>query len=204
MDGEHICDVPLPGIGKASASGYWSKGPINVLFDSFLYPSVTYTYDAAKNELIEEFRPKLDIDQSRYATKQVLYRSKDGTAVTMFLLRGRNYKNGHAPMLLTGYGGFNKPYTPSYSPDIVVWLERGGVVAIPNLRGGGEYGREWHEQGMRERKQNVFDDFEYAVKWLINKGYTIPDRLAIYGASNGGLLVGAAIVQRPDLFKAAV
>ncbi|MCC7242529.1 MAG: prolyl oligopeptidase family serine peptidase [Acidobacteria bacterium] len=138
-------------------------------------------------------------------TRQVWYASKDGTRVSMFLVHARGLpRDGQRPVLLSAYGGFNISLTPQYDPANFVWLERGGVVAVPNLRGGGEYGEGWHRAGMLDRKQNVFDDFISAAEWLMTEGYTTPARLAIEGGSNGGLLVGAALVQRPDLFGAVV
>ena len=135
--------------------------------------------------------------------KQIWYNSKDGTRVPMFLLHARGIKlDGSNPTFLTGYGGFNISLTPSFRASAVLWAEQGGVFAMPNLRGGGEFGEEWHRAGMREKKQNVFDDFIAAAEWLIEKGYTKPAKLAISGRSNGGLLVGAAFTQRPELFQA--
>jgi prolyl oligopeptidase len=137
-----------------------------------------------------------------FITEQVEYKSKDGTRVTMFLLSRKDVKkDGEKPMLLTGYGGFNISMTPYFSATYVSWLEMGGMVAIPNLRGGGEYGKEWHEAGKLEKKQNVFDDFIMAAEFLINEKYTNPKKLAISGGSNGGLLVGAVTMQRPELFR---
>jgi prolyl oligopeptidase len=142
---------------------------------------------------------------TQYETKQVFYRSKDGTRIPMFMVHKRGLAlNGDNPTVLYGYGGFNISLTPAYSPKILQWLELGGVYAVPNLRGGGEYGQEWHQAGMKSRKQNVFDDFIAAAEWLIANKYTSRDRLAISGGSNGGLLVGACMTQRPELFGAAL
>jgi prolyl oligopeptidase len=135
----------------------------------------------------------------------VFYPSKDGTKISMFILHGKDVKpDGTNPTILYGYGGFNVPLTPGFAGSRAVWLERGGVYAIPNLRGGGEYGEDWHKAGMLLEKQNVFDDFEAAAEYLIQQGWTSRDHLAIWGGSNGGLLVGAAVTQRPELFKAAI
>ena len=147
----------------------------------------------------------MPFDAGRYETRQVFYRSKDGTRVPMFVTAAKNLKlDGTHPTMLTGYGGYGISREPDYEPDIPLWLEMGGVYAVANIRGGGEYGEGWHRAGMLERKQNSFDDFLSAAEYLIAERYTAPGKLAIYGHSNGGLLVGAAITQRPDLFAAAV
>jgi prolyl oligopeptidase len=145
----------------------------------------------------------IDIDTSNIESKQVFYASKDGTKVSMSLIYPKN-REGKIPFLLTGYGGFNISLLPRFSTLYAVWVEAGGGLAIPNLRGGGEYGQEWHEGGMRDKKQNVFDDFIAAAEYLIAEEYTVSDTLAISGGSNGGLLVSAAVVQRPDLFQAVL
>jgi prolyl oligopeptidase len=147
----------------------------------------------------------VDFDPERFVTDQKVYHSRDGTAVTMFLAHKKGLKlEGNLPTLLYGYGGFNNSITPWFSPESLVWMELGGVYAVPNLRGGGEYGKTWWEAGTRENKQNVFDDFITAAESLIANGYTNPRRMAIQGASNGGLLVGACMTQRPDLFGACI
>ena len=153
-----------------------------------------------------EFRtPKVPADFSPYVTEQVFYTSKDGTRVPMFITRRRDApRDGNRPVMLYGYGGFNVTLSPAFSPSIQGWLEMGGVYAVANLRGGGEYGEEWHLAGTKLHKQNVFDDFIAAAEYLIREKYTNPKRLAILGRSNGGLLVGAALTQRPDLFGAAL
>jgi prolyl oligopeptidase len=149
--------------------------------------------------------PQVKFDPSQYETTQVFYTSKDGTRVPMFLSHKKGLKlDGNNPTLLYGYGGFNAPMTPGFSVANLVWMEQGGVYAVANLRGGGEYGREWHEAGTKLRKQNVFDDFIAAAEWLIAHKYTSTQRLAITGRSNGGLLVGAAVTQRPELFGVAL
>jgi prolyl oligopeptidase len=148
---------------------------------------------------------KLPIDPSPYTVEQVFYLSKDGTQISMFLVHRKDLKlDGSTPFLLSGYGGFNVSMLPSFSSGLYPWLEAGGGYAMPNLRGGGEYGEDWHKSGMLSRKQNVFDDFIGAAEFLVHKGYTMPDRLAIRGGSNGGLLMGAALTQRPDLFRAVI
>jgi prolyl oligopeptidase len=148
---------------------------------------------------------RLRIDPGAYAVEQVWYQSRDGTRVSMFLVHRRDVAlDGRRPTLLYGYGGFNISLTPAFDPSLFVWLDQGGVYAVANLRGGGEYGEAWHRAGMFERKQNVFDDFIAAAEWLIARGYTNPRALAIEGGSNGGLLVGAVTVQRPEVFAAVV
>src|SRR5436853_7781352 len=149
--------------------------------------------------------PQIDFDPSGYETQQVFYTSKDGTRVPMFITHRKGLKlDGSNPTYLYGYGGFNISLTPSFSVAMLVWLEMGGVYAVPNLRGGGEYGEEWHQAGKLDRKQNVFDDFIAAAEYLIAQRYTSPAKLAIAGGSNGGLLVGAVLNQRPELFGAAL
>jgi prolyl oligopeptidase len=153
----------------------------------------------------EIFRAKVAFDPKKFEMKQVFYTSKDGTRVPMFVAHRKGLKlDGTNPTLLYGYGGFNVSQTPAFSPSRIVFMQMGGVVAVANLRGGGEYGREWHEAGTKLRKQNVFDDFIAAGEWLVEKRYTSPAKLAVQGGSNGGLLVGAVVNQRPDLFGAAL
>ncbi|MDM7914561.1 MAG: prolyl oligopeptidase family serine peptidase, partial [Candidatus Eisenbacteria bacterium] len=204
-DGRWLRDLPLPGIGSASVSGHWSKPTVWVSFSSFVQPPVTYTYDFAADSIRLYKKFPVDVDVSPYTVDQVFYPSKDGTRISMFLAHRKDLaRDGRGAALLTGYGGFDVSITPHFSASLFAWLEAGAVVALPNLRGGGEYGRAWHEAGMLERKQNVFDDFLSAAEWLIAQGYTSRERLAISGGSNGGLLVGAAMVQRPDLFRAVL
>ena len=156
-----------------------------------------------KSQLFKQ--PEVAFDPDDYVTEQVFYESKDGTRVPMFISYRRGFeKNGASPVLLYGYGGFNVSLTPSFSVSNLVWMEMGGALAIPNLRGGGEYGEEWHDAGRLANKQNVFDDFIAAAQWLIDNDYTSSDKLAVAGGSNGGLLVGAVTTQRPDLFAAAL
>jgi len=205
LEGRRLHDVTLPGLGSAGVSGLWSKPTCWVSFTSYTHPPTIYHYDVDADRLtvVHEFPVK--IDASPFTTDQVEYASRDGTRVTMFLLHRKDVRrDGTSPALLTGYGGFDASMRPHFSTTYFTWLEAGGMIAIPNLRGGGEYGRDWHEAGKREKKQNVFDDFLAAGEWLIREGYTEPERLAILGGSNGGLLVGAALTQRPELFRAVV
>ena len=202
IDGEHIRDLPFSTYGTSRVSGHWSKPDIWVRFSSFTYPVTTFKYDFDDDSLKVYKEFPLDIDVDNYTAEQIWYKSKDGTPVSMFLVHRKGLKkDGSNPTLLTGYGGFNISIMPRFSTTFIVWLESGGMIAMPNLRGGGEYGKNWHEAGMREKKQNVFDDFISAAEWLIKNKYTNPEKLAISGGSNGGLLVGAATVQQPELFK---
>lgn len=205
-DGKRLRDLTLPGIGSVSGiSGEWSGREAFFEFDSFHTPSTIYRYDAATGKQDAWWSANVPIDRSKLELKQVWYPSKDGTKIPMFLLYKRGLKlDGNNPVFLTGYGGFDLSLTPAFSATAVLWAENGGVFAQPNMRGGGEFGEKWHQAGMFEKKQNVFDDFSGAAEWLIKTGYTKPSRLAIFGRSNGGLLMGAAITQRPDLFGAVV
>jgi len=200
-------EVPLPGIGTVEwpLSAKSSTPELFYSFTAFLVPSSVYRYDL-RSRVSTPFRPpRVRFDASGYETRQIFYPSRDGTRVPMLVTAAKNLKrDGSNPTLLTGYGGYGATVGPSYEPDIPLWLERGGVYVLANLRGGGEYGEDWHRAGMLERKQNSFDDFIAAAEFLIAGRYTSPGKLAIYGHSNGGLLVGAAITQRPDLFEAAV
>jgi prolyl oligopeptidase len=174
-------------------------------FTSFLYPATIYRYDVNTLKIEVFKKPSVDFDPSLYAAEQIFYFSKDGTRIPMFVVHRRGLElNGNNPVYLTGYGGFNISITPAFSTSYLTWIEKGGVCAVPNLRGGGEYGREWHEAGMREHKQNVFDDFVAAAQRLIELKYTSAGKIAITGASNGGLLVGAVLTQHPELYGAAV
>lgn len=204
LDGHFLRAIPLPGIGSGYVWGYWKKPPVWVYYTSFNIPGATYRYDFTADRLTLYHQPPISVDPSRSTVEQVWFTSRDGTRVPMFLFYPRTIKrNGRTAVLLTGYGGFNLSETPHFSPYFQCWLEVGGMVAVPNLRGGGEYGKEWHEAGMRDRKQNVFDDFIAAAQWLIDNNYTTSKRLVLDGASNGGLLTGAMTAQRPDLFHAA-
>jgi prolyl oligopeptidase len=206
LKGEFLNEIELPAMGSiAGITGEPDHTEMFFAFTSFVYPTTIYRYDFEKR-MLEPFRQsEIDFDPSAYETKQVFYPSKDGTEVSMFLTHRRDLEpNGDHPTLLYGYGGFNISMTPSFSVSRLVWLERGGVYAQANLRGGSEYGEEWHRAGMLERKQNVFDDFIAAGEWLIDAKYTRRERLGIMGGSNGGLLVTACMLQRPDLFGAVV
>jgi len=206
LDGSFVREVELPGIG--SAGGFGGKRydtETFYTFTSFTTPPTIYRYDMVSGESTVFREPTVDFNPDNYETRQVFYSSKDGTRVPMFITYKKGLLlNGNNPTLLYGYGGFNVSLTPSFSVGRVVWMEMGGVYAIPNLRGGGEYGEEWHQAGTKLNKQNVFDDFIAAAEWLIKNGYTAPEKLAIAGGSNGGLLVGACMTQRPDLFAAAL
>jgi prolyl oligopeptidase len=206
LKGNFIREVELPGIGSASGfAGKRHDTETFYSFTSFTTPVTIYRYNMKTGES-EIFRqPEVDFNADEYETKQVFYASKDGTKVPMFITHKKGIKlDGNNPTYLYGYGGFNISLTPSFSVSLLVWLEMGGVYAVPNLRGGGEYGEEWHQAGMKLQKQNVFDDFISAAEWLITNNYTKPAKLAIGGGSNGGLLVGACMIQRPNLFGAAL
>ena len=206
LDGRMLKDLELPTLGSiGSISGERKDDEMFYAFTSFLYPTTIFRYDFKSGATSVFKAPTIDFDPSRYETKQVFYTSKDGTRVPMFITYKKGLTlDGSNPTYLYGYGGFNISLTPSFSVAMLVWLEMGGVYAVPNLRGGGEYGEEWHQGGMHEKKQNVFDDFIAAAEYLIAQGYTSPAKLAIAGGSNGGLLVGAAMTQRPELFGAAL
>jgi len=206
LHGKHVRDVDLPGIG--SAGGFGGKRTDKETFYSFTSytnPGASYRYDVASGQSTLFKSPKVKFNPDDYTTKQVFYNSKDGTKVPMFITHRKGMTpSGDAPTLLYGYGGFNIPLTPSFSPAVLGWLEMGGIYAVPNLRGGGEYGRDWHLAGTKLTKQNVFDDFIGAAEHLVKAGYTNPRKLAIQGGSNGGLLVGACMTQRPELFGACL
>src|SRR5215467_1071154 len=206
LDGKSKGEVSLPGIGTAAGfRGERRDLETFYAFTSFTAPTTIYRYDLETGTSSVFRQPKLDYAAADYETRQVFYPGKDGTSIPMFLTYKKGLKlDGSNPTLLYGYGGFDVSVTPSFSPSNVVWMEIGGILAVPNLRGGGEYGEEWHRAGMKLKKQNVFDDFIAAAQWLISNKYTVSSKLAINGASNGGLLVGACLAQRPDLFGAAV
>ena len=206
LDGSLSTEVELPGIGSAFGfAGKRHQRETFYLFTSFTTPSTIYRYDLVSGKSSIFRQPQVDFDPDQYETKQVFYRSKDGTKVPMFITakKGLNL-DGNNPTYLYGYGGFNVSLTPNFSISNLVWMEMGGVYAVPNLRGGGEYGEQWHQAGMKLNKQNVFDDFIAAAEWLIENKYTCAEKLALTGGSNGGLLVGACMTQRPDLLAAAV
>jgi prolyl oligopeptidase len=198
--------VDLPAIGSVSGiSGRPEDDEMFVGFSSFVYPPANYRYDFAAKALTPFGPGEPRIDSTDYEATQVWYPSKDGTKVSMFLVHRKGLPmDGQRPVLLTGYGGFNVSLTPSFDPANFVLIDKGGIYAVANLRGGGEYGEAWHEAGMFERKQNVFDDFIAAAEWLSASGWSAPGKIAIEGGSNGGLLTGAVMVQRPDLFGAVV
>ncbi|MCW8109697.1 prolyl oligopeptidase family serine peptidase [Alteromonas ponticola] len=216
LDGTFVRDVSLPGIGAVRSSGRGLgdvasfKGPKDAsetyfMFENYSTPNTTYLYDleSGKSELVRE--ATTSFDGSQYVSEQVFYTSKDGTKVPMIITHHKDMQlNGENPTLLYGYGGFNISLTPRYSAVVAAWLEMGGVYAVPNIRGGGEYGKAWHKAGTQLQKQNVFDDFIAAGEYLIEKRYTSKQYLALRGGSNGGLLVGAVMTQRPDLAQVAL
>jgi prolyl oligopeptidase len=203
LEGRHFRDIASPGLGTLSGLiGDWERDEGFFSFASYNAPSTIYRYSVARNVRTVFWHQNVPFDGSGYEVRQVWYASKDGTRVPMFLAYRKGLTlDGTNPVFLTGYGGFNISSTPGFSAQYALWMERGGVLAVPNLRGGGEFGEAWHQAGMFGRKQNVFDDFIAAAEWLVANRYTTPDRLAIAGGSNGGLLVGAALTQRPDLFR---
>ena len=205
-EGRQLREVTLPTLGSLFGAGAeWDGNELFYGFSSYTVPPRVYRVelDTGAEELWRGV--EADVDPDRFEVRQVCFRSKDRTEVTMFLVhRAGLMRDGSNPVYLTGYGGFNISMTPAFSRSLLLWLECGGVVAIPNIRGGGEYGERWHQEGMLDRKQNSFDDFIAAAEWLIAEGYTTPERLAAAGGSNGGLLMGAVLTQRPELFRAVV
>jgi prolyl oligopeptidase len=206
LDGKFVREVQLPAIGSASnLVGKRKDKEAFYSFNSYTTPSTIYRYDMVTGKSTVFKQPKVDFDSSAYETKQVFYKSKDGTRVPMFITHKKGIKlDGNNPTLLYAYGGFNASMTPAFSVGNLTWMEMGGVYAVANLRGGGEYGEEWHNAGTKLKKQNVFDDFIAAAEWLISNKYTSTPKLAIHGGSNGGLLVGAVMTQRPELFGATL
>ncbi len=204
LAGKKLQTLSLPGLGTASTlSGQEDSPEAYFSFSSFVFPKEVYRASLSSGETKVWARMQLPLDPSRFTVEQVRYPSKDGTLISMFLVHRKDLvKDGTAPTLLYGYGGFDVNLTSEFRASLYPWLEAGGIYASPNLRGGGEYGAKWHMAGMREKKQNVFDDFIAAAEYLVREKYTQPKRLAIYGGSNGGLLVGAVMVQRPELFGA--
>jgi prolyl oligopeptidase len=204
--GTPTSDVALPGVGTVVGLSARNDAPeLFYAFTSPLYPTAVFRHDLAAGAAAPFEPAALTFDPSRYETTQRFYTSRDGTRVPMFVTHRRDLpRDGTNPTLLYAYGGFSVSVTSFFSPATVAWLERGGVYAQPNIRGGGEYGEAWHEAGMLERKQNVFDDFIAAAEFLIAEGYTSPASLAIEGGSNGGLLVGVVMQQRPELFGVAL
>lgn len=205
LDGKMEHEVKLPGLGSVGFSSDKDDRECFFTFTSFTVPGAVYRYDIGQNTYSLLRAPKVGFDADAFVTDQVFYPSKDGTRIPMFLTYKKGLKrDGHNPVYLYGYGGFNISLNPGFSSSRIPFLESGGIYAQANLRGGGEYGEEWHQAGTKMRKQNVFDDFIAAAEWLIKNGYTGKDKIAIVGGSNGGLLVGACMTQRPDLFRVAV
>jgi prolyl oligopeptidase len=205
LDGKLQHEIKLPSVGSVGFIGHEKEPDCFYTFTSFTIPGTIYRYDMAKNESMLYSSPKVKFRQDDYTSEQVFFESKDGTRIPMFLTYKKGLKkNGKNPVYLYGYGGFNISLGPSFSAMRIPFLENGGIYAQVTLRGGGEYGEEWHLAGTKMQKQNVFDDFIGAAEWLINEGYTCKDKLAIVGGSNGGLLVGACMTQRPDLFGVAI
>jgi prolyl oligopeptidase len=205
LDGNHLKDLELPGPGAIN-SLHTDKDDKYVFysFESFINPPMVFKYNVETGETEEYHKTELDFDDSQYITRQVFYDSKDGTRIPMFIVHHKDVKlDGNNPLLLYGYGGFNVTVKPGFRTNRIVWLENGGIYVSANIRGGGEYGEQWHEAGMVLNKQNVFDDFIAAAEYLIENKYTSADKLAVRGGSNGGLLVGVVINQRPELFRVA-
>ena len=202
--GKHERDVELPGLGTVVGIAADPSGDlVTFVYESFTSPAAAYAVSGGKTvEIVRLARPR-GLDPDAFAVEQTTYASKDGTTVTMFLVHRKDLRpTGGTPTILSGYGGFNISRTPQYFPGVAAWVEAGGLFALPNLRGGGEYGERWHRDGMLERKQNVFDDFHAAAEALVAQGWTTAAKLGISGGSNGGLLTGAALTQRPELFAA--
>ena len=206
MEGKLVRTIKLPGIGTARGFGAKQKAKeLYYSFTSFNYPGTTFKYNIATGKSTLYRKPNIDFNPDNYVTKQVFYKSKDGTKVPMFIVHKKGIKlTGKNPTYLYAYGGFNVSLRPSFSVARLIWLELGGIYAQPNLRGGGEYGAKWHKAGTKMQKQNVFDDFIAAAEYLIKEKYTSSDYLAVAGGSNGGLLVGATMTQRPKLMKVAL
>ncbi|MFV0331137.1 MAG: prolyl oligopeptidase family serine peptidase [Dysgonomonas sp.] len=205
LDGKEISEIKLPALGSVGFSGNRDDSEAFFVFTSFTFPTSIYRFDIEKNTSELYRAPKVNFKPEDFETEQIFYTSKDGTKVPMFLVSKKGLKrDGKNPVLLYGYGGFNVSLNPGFSTARIPFLENGGIYVQANLRGGGEYGEEWHIAGTKMQKQNVFDDFIAAAEYLVAEKYTSPDKLAIMGGSNGGLLVGACMNQRPDLFKVAI
>ena len=206
LDGTSLEDIPLPGLGTVFGPPGETEGDEAMFaFTSFHLPTTIYRYSLSRRSTTVLDRSPIPSPRSWLTTRQVHYPSKDGTDISMFLVHRKGWRpDGRSPTLLEGYGGFGFSLTPYFDYAVLPFLEDGGVFAVPNLRGGGEYGKAWHDAGTRARKQNVFDDFAAAAEWLVREGYTDPTHLAIKGLSNGGLLVGALLTQRPELFRAVI
>ncbi len=205
-EGELIREITLPGVGTANGfGGKKEEKEFYFSFTNYNTPTSSYKYNVETGTYSLYWQPEIDFESNNYTSKQVFYTSKDGTKIPMIITHKKGLKlNGKNPTILYGYGGFNVSLTPSFSIGNAVWMEQGGIYAVPNLRGGGEYGKKWHNAGVKTKKQNVFDDFIAAAEYLIENNYTSSDYLAIRGGSNGGLLVGATMTQRPDLMKVAL
>jgi prolyl oligopeptidase len=206
IDGQMQGEIKFDTLGSASnVSGQWKSPLAFYRFNSFAVPPTIYQYDVATGASTQFFRSNAPVQSDDFTVEQVWYSSKDGTRVPMFVMYKKGMqRDGTHPTLLTGYGGFNLSSLPNFSATAVAWAENGGVYALANLRGGGEFGEAWHRAGMLDKKQNVFDDFEAAAQYLIDQHYTTAQHLAISGGSNGGLLVTAFLTQRPDLIRAVV
>ncbi len=205
LAGKPIRDIALPALGSANLGGDPDQDEAYWAFETYNYPSEIHATSIKKGGDALWFKVKVPMDPTAYAIDQVFFPSKDGTRIPMFIVHGKTVaKDGSAPAMMTGYGGFNSPETPYFSKSIVPWLERGGIYVFTNLRGGSEYGEDWHRAGMGHAKQHVFDDFEAAAEYLAKEKWTSADKLVIQGGSNGGLLIGAAVTQRPELFRAAI
>lgn len=205
-DGKSMGEIELPGLGTASGwSGKKEDTLLYYTFTNYHSPGILYTYDPKTKTSTQYWKPSIDFNPEDYISEQVFYSSADGTKIPMIITRKKSVEyDGKNPTLLYGYGGFNVSLRPSFSITNAVWMEQGGVYAVPNLRGGGEYGKAWHNAGTQKQKQNVFDDFIAAAEYLIENQITSPEYLAIRGGSNGGLLVGATMTQRPELMKVAL
>ncbi len=205
-EGARVDEVPLPGIGTAAGFGGSARSTESFFsFTGFTTPGEIWRWDPATNAVSAFRKPKVAFDPEAFETRQVFYTASDGARIPMFIVaRKGTATDGDNPTILYGYGGFNIPVTPAFSPNTIAWLEMGGVYAVANIRGGGEYGRAWHEAALREKRPRAFDDFAEAAEYLIAEGWTRPERLAISGRSNGGLLVAATMLRRPELFAAAL
>jgi prolyl oligopeptidase len=206
LDGRRQEEVALPTLGSLfGVHAEWNGSEIFYGFSSYTVPPTVYRIDLSASETTLWKRVEAQVDPASFQVQQVSYESRDGTPISMFLVhRAGLQRHGDNPTYLTGYGGFNISMTPAFSRSLLLWLEAGGLLAVPNIRGGGEYGESWHQAGIRGSKQNSFDDFIAGAEWLIEQRYTRPERLAAAGGSNGGLLVGAVLTQRPELFRAVV
>ena len=203
--GKQIREIQLPTVGSVGFSSSHKHNDVYYSFSSYTFPGTIYKYDLESDKSTLVFSPKVDFNPEDYVTEQISYPSKDSTMVNMFVTYKKGLeKNGKNPVFLYGYGGFNISLNPGFSAMRIPFIQNGGIYVVTNLRGGGEFGEAWHKAGTKMQKQNVFDDFIAAAEYLIKEGYTSPEYIAINGGSNGGLLVGAVVNQRPDLFRVAV